>query len=57
MNKKKLTWAGLRAEALEALEAELGVDFHDFVTVRECAEMIEERAVSLAKSIELKRAA
>ena len=57
MTKSKLTWASLRADALEALEAELGADFHDFVTKRECAEMIEERAVSLAKDLDLKRAA
>jgi len=57
MNKNKITWANLQTEALESLEAELGTDFHNFVTKLECADMVEERAVSLVKSMELKRAA
>ena len=57
MNKHRITWAELRGEALASLEAELGVDFRRFVTARECAEMIDERAVSLAKDIDFKRAA
>lgn len=57
MNKNKLSWADLRRGAVEALEAELGADFREFVTARECADMIEERAISLAKNIEFKRAA
>jgi hypothetical protein len=53
----KITWATLRAAALDSLLAELGGDFRAFVTERECAEMVEERAVSLARRMEQKLAA
>ena len=47
----------MRTDAIESLEAELGADFRDYVTKLECADMVEERAVSIAKSMEMKRAA
>jgi hypothetical protein len=52
-----ITWAVLRAAALDSLLAELGGDFRDYVTEIECAEMIEERAVSLGRRMEQKLAA
>ena len=52
-----ITWAALRAAALDLYLAELGGDFRDYVTEAECAEMIEERAVSLARRMEQKLAA
>ena len=59
MNKdtSKITWATLRAAALDSLLDELGDDFRDFVTDGECAEMVEERAISLARRRDFRLAA
>jgi hypothetical protein len=53
----KITWVALRAAALDSLLVELGGDFRDYVTKLECAEMVEERAVSLGRRMEQKLAA
>ena len=53
----KITWTTLRAAALDSLWVELGGDFRDYVTKTECAEMVEERAVSLARRMDQKLAA
>ena len=53
----KITWTTLRAAALDSLLVELGGDFRDYVTKTECAEMVEERAVSLARRMDQKLAA
>ena len=52
-----ITWAALRAAALDSYLAELGGDFRDYVTELECAEMLEERAISLGRRMDQKLAA